>query len=305
MAKHAIKISILLVWVALMGWWWLESCSWPAPEKIEAAFLPNYNDYYSLAYNGQKIGWSFRSLTRQADGGYQAANGVVVRALTPGGNIDIQSNIQANLDKTLNLIDFAWAVRAGEVTLAESGAVADGRLAMDISLGRHQPMLEELLTEYKDLLGPYAGQLDFSRTVVLPMPDGPGLSHVMPSYLSYLGLKAGRNYSLTVVEPAGRSLAPLAVRVVGEGEEFDIDMARKTQAFEVRFGDEITGATMWLDRFGRVFREEALGFSLVRVDGPGRARDGIVGFSPPPVFADLLKNEKMKILLENVKQPAD
>lgn len=298
MTKHVIKISLLLLWVGLMGWWWHESRSWPAPEKIDAAFLPSYNDYYAIYYNERKIGWSFRSLSRQPDGGYQAANGLNVRLRAGHRRINVRSNISANLDETLNLIDFTWAVQAGEVTLSESGVVADGRLSLDFSLGRHQALIEELLSEYKDILGSYLNLADLGRPVVLTRPEGPGLAHVVPSYLSYLGLEPGRRYSLTLVEPVSRSLAPLAVRIEDGGREYDVETARQIKAYKVYLGPEAAGTTMWLDDFGRVFKEEAMGLSLVRTENFGEARSRVRGLELPSMLTEMFKDEKLAVIFE-------
>lgn len=302
MAKHVVKISIIALWLGLMGWWWLESRTWPAPEKIDAAFLPDYNDYFSLKYNNQKIGWSFRGLRRLSDGGYQANQSASVKFLLNGEELEVKSSVLANLDKSLNLIDFTYVVQAGPLTVTESGEVAGGRLVVGVKLGQFGPLLENFLSDYGQYLGDYARQLDFSRDTVLNPPDGPGLSQIMPAYIGHLGLETGRNYSFNVLEPVGRRLIPLTARIAGEGREFDLEMGREVPAFKLILSGQTGGGTeIWVDRFGRVFREEAYGFSAHREDGLFEAGKDVQPLTPPASFLRLLNTDSIRTLVERVK----
>lgn len=123
MAKHIIKISILLVWVGLMGWWWLESRTWPVPEKINAAFLPDYNDYYGLSFGEQKIGWANKSLRRNPEGGYQGIQSMTVKLALEDQVVDINFSVTADFDRVLNLTEFRYMIQAGPVVVAETGEV--------------------------------------------------------------------------------------------------------------------------------------------------------------------------------------
>lgn len=303
MAKHVFKISILVLWLGLMGWWWHESRTWPAPEKIDTAFLPDYNDYFSLKYNDQKIGWSFKGLRRTPEGEYQANQSTVVKFLLGGEELEVKSSVLANLDKSLNLISFTYLVQAGPLTIAESGEVAGGRLAIGVSLGQYGPLLEQFLIDYGQYLGDYARQLDFSREAIIDPPDGgPGLSQVMPAYIGHLGLETGRNYSFQVIDPAGRRLVPLTVRIAGEGKEYDAEMGREVPAFKLLLSGQTGGGTeLWVDRFGRVFREEVLGFSSHREDNLFAAGENIQPFTPPASLLRLLNTESIRDLVEKVK----
>ena len=310
MVKHGVKISILLIWLALMGWWWAESRTWPVPEKIDAAFLPDYNDYYSLKYNGQKIGWSYRSLRRLPGGDYQAGQSTVVRVLLAEEEVEVKSSVLVNTDKSLSLINFTYVLQAGPLTLSESGEVAGGRLSVGVNLGPYAPMLEEFLARYGEMLGGYADKLDFSREAVLDPPDGPGLTSLLPSYLSYLGLEVGRNYNLKMLDPAGRKLTTVPVRIEEEGQEYEMELGREVPSYKLRLGGEAGGGTeIWIDRFGRVYRESALGFSYVREESQFEAVRNIEPLTPPSSFLRLIDTESLKNIIDQAIEkeggPAD
>lgn len=303
MVKSVIKISILLIWLGLMGWWWHESRTWPAPEKIDAAFLPNYNDYFSLKYNNQKIGWSYRGLRRTTGGEYQASQNTVVKILINDEEVEVKSSVLANLDKSLNLVTFTYVLQAGPLTVAESGEVAGGNLSIGVNLGQYGPLLEKFLADYGQYIGDYARQLDFSREAVISPPDGPGLSQIMPAYMGYLGLEPGRNYSFKAVDPAGRRIVPLTVRIAEEGRQYDAELGREIQAFKLVLSGPTGGGTeMWVDRFGRVFSEDAYGFSSHMEDNLFVAGKDIQPMIPPASLTRVLNTESIRSLVERVKE---
>lgn len=302
MAKNGIKIFILLIWLGLMGWWWIDSRTWPAPEKIEAAFLPDYNDYYSLRYQDRKIGWGYKSLRRQPDGRYQFSQGLNLTVLLFEEELEIKSSVLLNLDPALKLDNFTYLVQAGPLSVTEGGEVAGGKLALKVNLGAYGPLLEKALADYGAYLGDYASALDFSRQTVLDPPDGPGLAQAIPSYLGHLGLEVGRNYTFTVLDPAGRRLTPLAVRIEEEGREFEAELGREVPAFKLRLGgDGGLGTEMWVDRFGRVFREAAFGFSLAREDDNAAAARDIEPLVPPAGLARLLADGDIQNLIKKIQ----
>ena len=289
MAKHIVKISILLVWLTIMGWWWLESRSWPPPAKVEVAFLPDFNDYFSLKYGDQKIGWAFKNLRRLPGGaGYQVGQGLVVRLALAGEELEINSTLMANLDQSLNLLDFTHLVQAGPLTVSESGVVADERLSIEVNLGEHRPLLAKIAAASGGLWGQYAENLDFSRPAILPAPVGPALAQALPPYLSYLGLEPGRHYALKQLNPLSRQLEEFPVRVEEEGREYDQEAGRKIPAFRIRLTSAGGDSLIWVDRFGRTFREEAVGFTLTRLYEQSEAGQGITPLTPPPGFEQLL-----------------
>jgi hypothetical protein len=137
-------------------------------------------------------------------------------------------------------------------------------------------------------LGAYADLLDFRRPADLPAPEGPGLTPLLGPYLSYLGLTKGARYLLTVLNPITRGLMSLPVRVEAETRQYDPEIAGEAAAFLVRAGPPEYEARLWLDRFGRTLKEEALGFTLLLVDNQEEARRDITPLSPPPALSGLL-----------------
>ena len=305
MRKHAIKIIILLIWSGLMGWWWHESRTWPVPEKIDAAFLPDYLEYYSLNYGEQKIGWASRSLRRLPEGGYQGGHNLTAELLIQGHELEISSNVQAIFDRALNLQEFNFVVQAGPLTIVESGRVEDEVLNLEVSLGDYGPLLVAFLEEYGHLLGDYAQHLDFQRKISLPAPPGPGLTQFLPSYLSYLGLTKDGQYSIRVLDPFSRTLRPQTIRLEGETRAYDPEIGREQPAFRVRLGEGPVGARLIVDRYGRVIEEEGGGFRLKRVDDLIQATAAIVPLVPPPGLAGLLNNKDLQKIMEQARKATE
>ncbi|GHV56826.1 hypothetical protein FACS189460_2320 [Deltaproteobacteria bacterium] len=293
MPKAPLKIAVLLVWLFFMGWWWQQSRTWPVPEKIEAAFIPDHYDLFAVRFQGQKVGWAFKSLKRFPNGAYQAAQGLRIQVDIWGRELEIQAEVSANLSPSLDLGSFNYTFGSAPVTAIERGRVADGRLAVQVNLGEYGPLVTDLVAEHRALLGRYAEMLDFSREILVEAPAGPGLASLLGPYLSYLGLKPGAGYTLTVLDPVTRSLMPLGVRVEAESRQYDPEMAGEAVAFLVRVGPPEAGAGLWLDRFGRTLKEEALGFTLLPVDDQAEARRDITPLKPPAALLNLADRETL------------
>jgi len=299
--KHLIKAAILAVWLGLLGWWQMESRTWPQPEKIEAAFVPDHYDLFTLSYQGQKVGWAFKSLKRFPGGDYQAAQGLRLQVALPGRTLEIQTDVSANLSPVLDLVNFNQAVTSAPVTVTQQGRVENGRLIIRVSLGEFEELAKALLDEHRDWLGAYADLLDFSRPADLPAPEGPGLASLAGPYLGYLGLTKGALYRLAALDPLTRSLRPLEARVEAEVRQYDPEIAGEAAAFLVRTGPPEAGAGLWLDRFGRTLREEAFGFTLLLADNQEEARRDITPFGPPPALMAMLESGAWADLLDRLE----
>lgn len=299
MIKQTIKATILILWLGLMGWWWLESRTWPTPEKLDLAFLPNYYDHFSLNNGEQKIGWAYKNIRRNLDGSYQGLQGVTVKIKIAEQELEITAEVMANFSKALNLENFQYVVKSGQVVIGEAGWVSAGQLTVDVSLGQYEDSFQALREKYSHLLGEYADYFDFQKPAVLPVPAGPALPQFIPAYLGHLELEVGRNYSLNVLNPLTRQPEILMVRVEEETGEYDPKVGRKVPIFRIRLGTGDQFSLVWTDRFGRVLREKAFGLSLTRVDTETEARSGVRPLVPPssfnqflPLFSGLLFWEK-------------
>ena len=300
--KHLLKVAVLAIWLGLMAWWQLESRTWPPPAKIEAAFIPDHYDLFALNYQGQKVGWAFKSLKRFENGAYQAAQGLRIQAAALGRTLEIQMDVSANLSPALNLVSFNQTFTSGPVTVTGRGRAEEGRLIVHLSLGEYEELAQAILDEHRGRLELYADLLDFRRPADLPAPDGPGLTPLVGPYLSYLGLTKGARYLLAVLNPWARTLQPLPVRVEAETRQYDPEIAGEAAAFLVRAGPPEAEANIWLDRFGRTLREEALGFTLLLVDNQEEARRDVTPLSPPPALLSLLERGGFTKLLSPAGQ---
>lgn len=301
MKKHVIKISILAVWAALMGWWWHQSRTWPAPEKIEAAFLPDFNDNFDIKFNGRKVGWSYKSLRRQSNGDYQGGQGTTIKVKLGEQTLDVSSTVLVNMDPSLNLRDFQYLIQAGDLAVSERGTVAGDFLSITVALGEYAPMMKALAEEFGPLLGRHAKLLDFDREVVLSAPEGPALSALFPPFLSHLGLAEGRNYSLTTLDPFSRTLVVTAMRVESRSMEYDSEAGRDQAVYKVRGGVSGQETFLWIDRFGRTLREEGLGLTLDRAYDLASAMRDIEPLEPPASLERLLRGRNINQLLETIE----
>ena len=303
MKGRIIKIGILLAWVGLMGWWWLESRTWPAPEKIEAAFLPDYTDNFGLYYGDQKIGWVYKSLMRQPNGLYQGGQGLTVKLMVAGQEVQIISSVASEMDRVLNLMSFQYLLQAGPLAMSAQGTVNEGRLAVTVNLGEYEQAARQALDEFmtaNPLLADYGHLFDLSPTVEGPAPDGPGLTPFIPSYLSYLGLETGRNYAVQTLSPATRKLGVTNARLEAKATEYDAENGLDIEVYRLRLGTGQTGELLWIDRFGRTVREEAAGFSLTRVETPTEAQADVVPLVPPPGLAALISPKQIEDIMNKI-----
>lgn len=301
MKKHVIKLFILAVWVGLMGWWWHESRSWPAPEKIEAAFLPNFYDSFNLKFGGRKVGWAYKSLRRQPNGDYQAIQGTTVKLQIGGQTLEVASTVSVNLEPSLKLKDFQYLIQAGDLAVSEKGVVAGQYLSVIVNLGEYAPMMKALAEEFGPLLGEHAKLLDFNREVVLPAPAGPALAVAFPPFLSHLGLTPGRGYSLPTLDPLSRTMINTSLRVESEDREYDPEAGRDQPVFKIRTGVPGQEAFIWIDRHGRTVREEGLGLSLTRAYDLAAAMRDVEPLEPPAAFQRMLQGRNVDQLMDTVK----
>lgn len=294
MGKHILKGLILAVWVALMLWWWQEHRLRPAPPKIDAVFLPDYYDYYSLEFKGQKIGWADKSLSRLKDGSYQAGETFSVLLDLGGQNLEARLEFLADLAPNFTLKKYRCLLRAGHISVFQNGTVENGRLAVELNLGQYRELVEKLYADYGHLLGERAAMLN-PAPLSFPAPVGPALVALLPHYLAANGLEAGQTSALPAFDPFTRSLLSVTAAVGAETSRFDLDSARDVQAFELRLSltadPSAPGETLVVNRHGRVFEAASpMGYRLNRVADELAARQKIVPFKPPLPLGNVLSN---------------
>lgn len=303
MLKRIIKITIIAGWAALMGWWWQESRSWPVPDKIEAAFLPDSNDYYSLQYGDSKFGWGFKSLRRLPGGFYNASQGLTV-LINSGGEEPLSVRLESiiNLDEALNLIDFQYLIQAGSFQAMERGKVENGVLTVGVNLGEHGTVLRAFLDEYGALLGSYAKTLDFDKDIQSRAPQGPLLAAMAWPYLSYIGLEKDRSYSIEVLDPLNRRPSPLNIKVVGQNKQLDVESGLNIDVYELLAGVPGQESRLVIDRFGRVIREEGLGLAMVKTGDQAEALKDISPLTPPDSLGRFLSGRNVQDIFKNIKK---
>lgn len=295
MKGHIIKGLILAFWVSLMLWWWHEHRLRPEPEKIDAVFLPDYFDYYSLEYNGQKVGWADKSLSRQPDGSYLAGETFTVLAAVSGQTLEARLEFLADLAPSFDLKSYRCLMRLGQHSLFQNGTVTDGRLAVELNLGQYKEAVEALYADYGHLLGERAALFN-PAPVSLPAPKGPALVALLPHYLAARGLTEGQTATLPAFDPFTRNLVIVNAKVESEGTHFDLDSARDVQSFQLSLtlgsAPSAPAETLTVNRHGRVFTAEVPGYRLKREADELAARRGVQPVTLPPALKDLVSRIK-------------
>ena len=93
----------------------------------------------------------------------------------------------------------------------------------------------------------------------------------------------------------------MQIRIAEEGREYGLEVGREGPAYRLIRGGETGGGTeMWVDRFGRVFRESALGFSSRREDSQLSAMAGLEPLFPPPALQRLINIERLTRIIDQV-----
>ena len=94
----------------------------------------------------------------------------------------------------------------------------------------------------------------------------------------------------------------MPIRIAEEGREYELEVGREVPAYRLIMGGETGGGTeMWVARFGRVFRESALGFSSRRGDSPLSAMYGLEPLFPPAALQRLINIESLTRIIDQVK----
>lgn len=260
------------LWLLFLGLWTYQS-SHPqvsrfpddmAPPKI---LLQDSEDWMSIYFNGQKIGYSHTVKQRSIEG-YTIRQDLFIRLMVLGFPRQMHLTYTASLTSEFILKDFDFKMSSGYLNYFIKGTLERSNLKLT-----------------SDLMGQ-------SQTSTLVLKGPPQLPLTLPYQVYRTQMKPGEQTSISLFDPVLMTPQPVTIQA-GPTEVLTLDEGvRSGQRYEINF----RGAkmTVWIDYKGRVLKEEGfLGFHLIRStrekarkmdqgSGPDLAREMSIPVQNPP-----------------------
>ena len=261
------------IWIFLMGLW-LHKAFIPPSNPSPSSNLPASNrllqdaeDWMSITFNNQKIGFSHTIRQRSAKG-YIVTQDLFLRLMVLGFPRQLHLSVHSFLTPDFLLRDFQVNMVSGYLDYAIQGTVEGSYL--------------KLIT---DLMGK-------SQTFRLPLKAPPQIALTLPYQVYRAQMKPGEKATFSLFDPVMMAPQPVTVQA-GPTEPVTLEEeGRPGQRFEMEFlGNKMT---VWIDYKGLVLKEEGLmGFRLVRStkekarkmdqgSGPDLAAEVSIPVSNPP-----------------------
>ena len=260
------------VWLIFLGLWTYKSYQ-PQVSQVAAnsaqskILLQDSEDWMSIFFNNQKIGYAHTIKQRSAEG-YAINQDLFLRLMVLGFPRQIHLSFTSSLTPDFLLKDFHYKMISGYLVYSIKGTVEGSNLR---------------------LTGDLMGQPQ-TQNIVLKRP--PQLSLTLPYQVYRAQMKPGDRASFSLFDPVLMSPQPVIIQA-GPTEVLDLDEeVRPGQRFEITFqGNKMQ---VWIDYKGRVLKEEGLmGFRLIRStrekaqkmdkgSGPDLATEMSIPVSNPP-----------------------
>lgn len=207
----------------------------PSSNKI---LLQDSEDWMSIYFNNQKIGYS-HTVSRRSSKGYALNQDLFLKLMVLGFPRQLHVSLISSLTPAFLLHDFHFKMASGYLIYSIKGEVEGSKLKLTT-----------------DLMGQ-------SQTYSLPLKTPLQLSLTLPYHLYRAQMKPGDRISFSLFDPAMMAPRPVTIRA-GVTELLTLEEGvRPGQRFEMKFQGNTM--TVWIDYKGRVLKEEGLmGFSLVR-----------------------------------------
>jgi hypothetical protein len=212
-----------------------------------AADLPRYGSsaqWRGIYLRGEKIGFSVTQTSPLADG-YEIEEDGRLRMSVLGMTTVTRLRSVARVDPEFALRSFSFSLDPGTGAVEISGRI-EGR---------------RLLLSYHTSSG--------TREEVRDLPEHPALSLNLTRQLVSVGLKTGKRFDVSLIDPTTLTNAPATIEVLGHDVLFIEGLPVPTYRLTSRFiGMQ---STMWVTETGEVVREESPLGMLVVKESPRRA----------------------------------
>ena len=245
-----LKLLIVAFWLG-MAFLLVQRVSLTPEMTVEVTEeLRDQESFMSIYMKDQKVGYSEQSLA-QVRNGYNLNQNTYLRLNLMGSVQEIRTMTSARLTESMALNSFNFFMSAGPIRYQLSGQLNGMTLELTSTTGGGRTQSSLLLEEVPRLAG--------------------GL---MP-YIAGKGLEKGDRFRTPVFDPSTLSSKPVTL-VVEDTEILNLD-GREVETFRLRMDFHDTQSYTWVDREGRVIKEEGLlGLRMVRTTEE-EAKSGITG----------------------------
>lgn len=265
--RTALRMIVLFAWVAMIGVLHarVQQGTPPPPASevilsendldLPGEFTPGEgesDDWFAIYDKEAQIGAAHHRTTRLPQG-FRLEDRAVMKLALMGATRVIKTRVSAETDAKLALRRFEFQLRSGSLDMAVDGTASDG--ALDLRLVS-------------------AGG---ARSLRVPIERPVVLSQTLQAILGQEDLQSGQELRYELFDPTELAPSPVTLKV-GELEWTKSPTGMAMRAFRVLRTFRGSTSTLWVERNGRLLREEGpLGLTLVRTDrerATARLNDG-------------------------------
>jgi hypothetical protein len=203
----------------------------PIPDEL-------YEEQWMGAYfQGEKIGYACRKITA-LENGYEISDRLKLRLKIMGTDKDIETVLDAHVDKLLRLKSFAFRL-SSDMHMDITGNVEGSSLFITMKTA------------------------DVTSRKKIHLMENPYLNLSIVPYILREGLKPGNTATIPVINPLDMSQEYLNVEVLGK--DYLMSMGEKKTVYKLKGSLDGFNTMIWLTEKGEVLREDSpMGFSLVK-----------------------------------------
>lgn len=244
--RKVFYIAVILFWLLMMGMLMYGtfhlsghlSDRFPDPD-LQGSFAPSdisEEQWMGVYLNGEKIGYLSRKMS-PAPEGYVMDEAFRVKMIVMGAEKDIETLLNAKLDKDLKLLSFTARLKA-DLDIEISGYVKGNDLSLTINSSGVKTTKKLRLSKGPTLEG-------FAITEMLK------------------GLKPGDRLSVPIFDPTLMGVEELELKIISK--EKIMSLGKMQEAYKVNGNIKGIEFTTWITEKGEVLREESpMGFLLVK-----------------------------------------
>ena len=243
--RKTFHIAVTLFWLVTMGMLMQRhygsfhlSGRFSGP-NLQGSFITSdisEEQWMGVYLNGEKIGFLSRKISPDSNG-YTMDEAFRVKMIVMGKEKDIETLLNANLDKNLKLLSFTAKLKA-DLDIELSGNVKGKDLSLTVNSSGVKTTKEIRLSKE-------------------PTLNGPAVTGMLR------GLKPGSSISVPVFDPSLMGVEDLELKV--SAKEKIMSLGKMQEAYKINGNMKGIEFTTWITERGEVLREESpMGFLLVK-----------------------------------------
>jgi hypothetical protein len=244
------KIGLVAFWLVMVFFLIQRVHLIPEVSVPRGEELPDYDNYMSIYFGDQKVGYSEYNFSQRAKG-YILNQSAYLRLKLMGDFQELRTNTTATLNEDMTLSSFNFHMAAGPVRYQASGRISGLELVMTSMTG---------------------GKATQS---VMRLNDVPRIAAGLIPYLVKTGLAVGDRFQTPVFDPATLSMRTVVVEV--EAEEALLVDGRPLETLRLRTDYQDAHVYAWVDSAGRKVKEEGLMGLTMKRTTLKEAKTGLAG----------------------------